>query len=422
MFRIYSYLINFFFPVLIFIIYIRTFLKKEDKKRFKEKLFSSSFNVKKYSQKKLIWFHVASIGELKSIIPLLNKLANKKELNFLITTVTLSSSKLIETDLKNHKNITHRFFPIDKPNLVKSFIENWSPELIIFVDSEIWPNFIFEIRKNKIPLILLNARITKKTFLRWMLIKNSAQRIFRSFKLCIASNKESQMFLEKLKVDNIKYYGNLKLAFNNNFDNSISNINVSLKDKKFWCALSTHKGEDIFCLNTHIKIKKIHDDIVTIIIPRHIDRVQNIKSICEKLNLKTQVLSQGDTIEADNEIIIINSYGVTSKYLKLCKSVFIGKSLLKKLKNVGGQNPIEAAKIGCKIYHGPYVYNFQEIYELLNKNKISELIKTENELSNKLVSDLNKSNLMTDEKIQIINNLGREILDNTYNEIIRYIK
>ena len=84
MFRIYSYLINFFFPVLIFIIYIRTFLKKEDKKRFKEKLFSSSFNVKKYSQKKLIWFHVASIGELKSIIPLLNKLANKKELNFLI--------------------------------------------------------------------------------------------------------------------------------------------------------------------------------------------------------------------------------------------------------------------------------------------------------------------------------------------------
>ena len=172
----------------------------------------------------------------------------------------------------------------------------------------------------------------------------------------------------------------------------------------------------------HQNKKKIHDDIVTIIIPRHIDRVQNIKSICEKLNLKTQVISMNDTIEANKEIIIINSYGVTSKYLKLCKSVFIGKSLLKKLKNVGGQNPIEAAKIGCKIYHGPYVYNFQETYELFNKYKISEIIKNENELSNKVISDLNKSNLMIDEKIKIINNLGKEILDNTYNEIIKFIK
>tara|TARA_Y100000817_G_C16670936_1_gene461500 strand:- start:36 stop:728 length:693 start_codon:yes stop_codon:yes gene_type:complete len=230
------------------------------------------------------------------------------------------------------------------------------------------------------------------------------------------------MFLEELKADNIKYFGNLKLAFDNCLDSSVSSNKVLLKDKKFWCALSTHKGEDIFCLNTHTKIKKIHDDIITIIIPRHIDRAQNIKSICEKLNLKTQVLSDGDKIEAKNEIIIINSYGVTSKFLKLCKSVFIGKSLLKRLKNVGGQNPIEAAKIGCKIYHGPYVYNFQEVYELLNKYRIAEIIKNENELSNKLISDLNKSNLMTSEKIQIINNLGREILDNTYNEIVRFIK
>ena len=169
MFRIYSYLINFFFPVLILVIYIRTFLKKEDKKRFKEKLFSSSFDIKKNTQKKLIWFHAASIGELKSIIPLLKKLANKKELNFLITTITLSSSKLIETNLKNHKNITHRFFPIDKPNLVKSFIDSWSPELIIFVDSK-FGQILYLKLKNKIPLILLNARIAKN-FLRWRLIK-----------------------------------------------------------------------------------------------------------------------------------------------------------------------------------------------------------------------------------------------------------
>ena len=98
------------------------------------------------------------------------------------------------------------------------------------------------------------------------------------------------------------------------------------------------------------------------------------------------------------------------------------ESHFKKTQNVGGQNPIEAAKIGCKIYHGPYVYNFEETYELFNKYKISEIIKNENELSNKVISDLNKSNLMIDEKIKIINNLGKEILDNTYNEIIKFIK
>ena len=163
MLLIYRYLINIFFPLIIIIIFFRTWFNKEDKKRFKEKLFSSSFNITKNHNKKLIWFHAASIGELKSIIPLIKKLNEKNKFEFLITTVTLSSARLITKELLNEKNTIHRFFPIDKPSLIKKFLDNWSPNLIVFVDSEIWPNFILNIKKRNIPLVLLNGRITKKT-------------------------------------------------------------------------------------------------------------------------------------------------------------------------------------------------------------------------------------------------------------------
>ena len=170
MLLIYRYLINFFFPIIIIIIFFRSLFNKEDKDRFKEKLFSSSFNITKDYNKELIWFHAASIGELKSIIPLIKKLNEKNKFEFLITTVTLSSANLIKKELLNEKNIIHRFFPIDKSNLVQRFLDSWSPNLIIFVDSEIWPNFILNIKQRNIPLILLNGRITKKTFLRWNLV------------------------------------------------------------------------------------------------------------------------------------------------------------------------------------------------------------------------------------------------------------
>ena len=419
MLLIYRYLINIFFPLIIILIYFRTWFNKEDKKRFKEKLFSSSFNIIKNPKKKLIWFHAASIGELKSVILLIKKLNEKNEFDFLVTTVTLSSAQLIKKELSSEKNIIHRFFPIDKLDLVKKFLECWSPHLIIFVDSEIWPNFILEIKKRNIPLVLLNARITRKTFLRWIIISKIAEKIFQSFELCLPSSNESRIYLEKFKVKNIKYFGNLKLASKN------ISVNLNFKNKeiltkhKFWCAVSTHKEEDLFCINTHLKIKKTHGKVITIIIPRHINRAKSIQTSCKKFNLQSQILSKDELIKANSEVVIINSYGVMPDYLSLCKSVFIGKSMIKKLQSVGGQNPIEAAKLGCKIYHGPYIYNFQEVYELFQKHKISETIYDENILAEKLSADLNKSHEIKNEKIEIINNLGEKILNETYNEIIK---
>jgi len=215
--------------------------------------------------------------------------------------------------------------------------------------------------------------------------------------------------------------GNIKLASENKTSILHDKNKEILNVNKFWCALSTHKEEDIFCLKTHLKIKAIHKNIITIIIPRHIDRVKNIESSCKKLNLNCQILSNDELIKNGKEIIIINSYGVTSNYLELCKSVFIGKSMIKRLKPVGGQNPIEAAKLKCKIYHGPYVYNFEEIYELFNRYKISEKIYDEDELSNKISIDLSQSNEINNKTIETINSLGKKILDDTCNELDQII-
>ena len=219
--------------------------------------------------------------------------------------------------------------------------------------------------------------------------KYSAEKIFQCFDLCLTSNTESKKFLEKLNVRNVKYIGNMKFTSENEFNNKENKNKAILNNYKFWCAVSTHREEDDFCLKTHLEIKKNHKNIITIIIPRHISRSKSIRLTCEKLNLKSQILSQNELIEPGKEIIIVNSYGETSNYLSFCKSVFIGKSMIKRLELVGGQNPIEAAKLGCKIYYGPYVYNFQEIYDLLTKFKVSEKVYNEKELSSKISADLN---------------------------------
>ena len=150
----YKLLTFFFYPFLIIIIYFRKFLGKEDDKRYIEKIFPS--RSPKEKKDKLIWFHAASIGEIQSIIPLIEKISkNNKNINFLITSVTFTSGKLIEEKFKDISNLQHRYFPLDIKFLIKSFLDFWRPDVVLFVDSEIWPNFLFEIKKRKTPLILL---------------------------------------------------------------------------------------------------------------------------------------------------------------------------------------------------------------------------------------------------------------------------
>ena len=354
-------------------------------------------------------------------MPIIKELNKNKNLEFLITTVTLSSSNLAEKEIRKFDNIHHRFFPLDVNFLISKFLLLWKPSVIFLVDSEIWPNLIFKAKKNKIPLALINARITSKTFKKWIKFIGTAKKIFGLFDLCLTSNLETKNYLIKLNAKKIYFNGNIKLINQGN-ENKIDNINEkSLLKKRFWLAASTHKGEDVFCLKTHLQIKIKYKNIVTIIAPRHIERVRDIEIMCKNYNLSVQVLNNDEIIKDDKEIIIINSFGVLQNYFKYAKSVFIGKSTIKKFKNVGGQNPIEAAKLGCKIYHGPYVYNFKDIYEILKVNNISKKINSFNELSNNLIIDLETFHKENNKISDLINNLGQKTFTDTMKNINNFL-
>ena len=422
MILLYRVLTTFLYPILILAIFFRKIRKKEDALRYKEKIFPSCFNVVRSSNLKLIWFHAASIGEFKSILPIIEEINNNhKNVEFLITTVTLSSSNLAKEELKKFSNVQHRFFPLDVEFLMNKFLSLWKPNIIFLVDSEIWPNLIFKANKNKIPLSLINARITSKTFNRWKIFPRTAKKVFCSFSLCLTSNLETKNYLLKFNKENIYFNGNIKLI-NKIVAGDIKDLNEKfLLKNRFWLAASTHKGEEVFCFQTHIKLKKKYKDIITIIAPRHIERVKSIKRSCDDFNLNVQIMNKNEPILDNKEIIIINSFGVLSNYFKYAKSVFIGKSTIKSLENVGGQNPIDAAKLGCKIYHGPYVYNFKEVYEILEKNYISKKIENAEELSDNLIKDL-EDHRKENKKISVlINNLGQKTLADTMNKINNFL-
>ena len=424
MILLYRCLTTFFYPLFVVFIFIRKFLGKEDSLRYKEKIFSRYFKVDKKINNKLIWFHAASIGELKSILPIIKEINLKKnDIEFLITTVTLSSSYLANQELKKIKNSYHRFLPIDVNFLIKNFIKHWRPNAIFLVDSEIWPNLILNSKDLEVPIALINARLTSNSFKKWMMFPKTARKIFSVFDLFICSNSETKTYLEKLNLKNIHFNGNLKLI--SNIENKeINNINENrLLNKKVWLAASTHKDEDIFCIKTHLKLKEKFSKIVTIIAPRHIDRAKDIKSISNKFGLNSQILDENEVISENIEIIIINHFGALQNYYKYAKSAFIGKSLSIKLKKVGGQNPIEAAKSNCKIYHGPYVYNFEEIYNILEKKNISKMVTNYKELSFYLSKDLENPSSKENSYIsEFVNNLGKKTLIDTIKLVDDFIR
>ena len=257
MIYIYRFFSTLLYPILIVLIFFRKFLNKEDKIRFKEKIFSSTFLKSFEDQEKLIWFHAASIGEVQSIIPIIEKLnSNKIKYNFLITTTTFSSGKFFEEKLKKYSNITHRYLPLDVNFLVRKFISIWKPYAVILVDSEIWPNLILNLREKKIPISIINGRLTYRTFKRWMAIRNTSLKIFGIFDLILASNLKSKEYFEKLGGKDIFYFGNIKFAQKLDIK-KIVNINEDiLKTRNYWCAVSTHNNEEKYCIETHIEIKK----------------------------------------------------------------------------------------------------------------------------------------------------------------------
>jgi 3-deoxy-D-manno-octulosonic-acid transferase len=405
----YRLFINLVFILSPFIILIRLLKKKENPKRFLEKL---GFFTKYRSKGKLIWFHAASVGEFQSIVPLLEKLEKSKKISqILITSNTLSSSKVI-SKIKL-KKISHQFFPIDNNLIIKKFINYWRPSLAFFVDSEIWPNTLINLNKEKISTVLINARITRKSFNKWIKLKNFSKSIFNKFDLCLSSNKETVFFLKKLGAKNIKYFGNLKYSQSENEKNEIDSQTINfISSKTVWCASSTHNLEEKFVGLIHNKLKKKYKNLLTVIIPRHIDRKEEIKEQLSNLGLKVHLHEPKSRINKNTDIYLVNSFGKTKSFYSIIKNVFLGGSLIKH----GGQNPLEAVRYNCNILHGPNVSNFKEIYKFLNNQKISNKVMNLNQTINILnkLFDSKKSQKNIKDKIKKI---GQKILKKNIDEI-----
>ena len=385
---LYRIILNIILILSPFILIIRLLKKKETLKSYSQKILIND----KYRPKgKLIWFHGASVGEIKSIIPILEKLEKNSNYNqILITSNTLSSANIVK-NLKL-KKIIHQFFPIDSNFILKKFIDFWKPSKVIFIDSELWPNTLINLKKRKIPVVLLNARITKKSFKRWMKFKNFARKIFSLISVSYPANQETKKYLKILKVKKIKFLDNLKYA-EPNYEILTPNRKVKkyFKNRNIWCAASTHYNEEIICGNVHLKLKSKIKNLLTIIIPRHIKRCEEIKSDLEKLNLKVMVIKSAQKIQYNVDVLILDAYGKTKLFFENSPNVFLGGSLI----NHGGQNPLEAARIGCNILYGPNIYNFREVYSFLNNIKIAQKVSGENDIIKKLIvlfQNKNKSN------------------------------
>ena len=413
MFFIYRILINLIFIFSPIIILIRLLKKKEHPIRFKEKFCVYS---KKKLNGKLIWIHGASVGEILSVVPLIEKLEKDKKIKqILITSNTLSSSKIF-SNLKLKKTI-HQFFPIDTHHNTQKFLNYWKPSVAIFVDSEIWPNMIKNIKKNQISLILINGRITQKSFKRWKLFSTSAKKIFQEFDMCLPSSLESSHYLKFLGAKKIKFIGNLKFTETKYNKNDLDKrLKKFLLSKKIWCASSTHNKEELVCAHIHKKLKIKHKNLLTIIIPRHIDRVADIENQIKKLKLKIHFHTSKNKLDKNTDIYLVNTFGQTKSFFKICKTIFLGGSIIKH----GGQNPLEAARFGCKILHGPHVWNFSEIYDLLKKNNVSKKIISPNQLTYEVDKILNNKNDNRNLELKI-KSLGNKILTSTLNEINIYI-
>ncbi len=412
-YNVISYIFLLISPV---IIIYRFLINKEDKKRFFERFAINSQNRKKG---KLIWFHCSSVGELLSIVPIIEKLEKENKIKqILLTSTTLSSSKIFSK--LNLKKTIHQFFPIDNPLIINKFLSYWKPSSFFLCESEIWPNLLNNIKLRNIKLILINGRMTKRSFDRWKKIYNFAKNIFNKFDICFVQNSETKTRLAKLGAKNIKYLGNLKFSTskgNKNIFLDNKNKNFLKKKKILVTAASTHFNEEDFIIQNHLyfKKKRKNQNYVSIIVPRHIERINQIKNEIEKHSLTAHLYSSNETININTDFFLVDTYGELNKFYKISYLVFMGGSLI----NHGGQNPLEAAKFGCKIIHGPHISNFKEIYKKLENLGISNKFSDYKNGFRIIEKAIIKKQKSYDNKKLI--NYGEKILNLTYSTIIKNI-
>ncbi|MBS0236164.1 MAG: 3-deoxy-D-manno-octulosonic acid transferase [Proteobacteria bacterium] len=309
---------------------------------------------------KLVWLHAASVGEVNSIVPVINELHKvRPDWHFLITTITVTGNQAALKGLD--KTAIIQFLPMDAPPYIALFLRRWQPDLALFVDSEIWPNLLRSIKKHSITLILLNARMSTKSFNKWSNYPKTAATLVQLFDLIFPSTKIDHERFANLGARNITYIGHLKystppLTYN---EENLQQLKAQIGLRPVFLCSSIHHGEISVCLSIHSSLRQKYPQLLTIIAPRHPEDGKAIIAAAIKQGINSTQRSKNGKINDKAEIYVADTIGELGLWYRLTPMAFIGGSLI----DHGGQNMLEPARLACVPIVGPHIHNFTAIME-----------------------------------------------------------
>ena len=335
----------------------------------------------------LVWLHGASVGELASVLPLIDRIC-ARGINMLVTTGTVTSGGLAEQRLP--RGAVHQFVPFDIPRFVRRFLDHWRPDLALFVESDLWPNMMIEASARGIPMVLVNARLSKNSFKRWRRLPNSIAALLQRLDLCLAGTSPDAGRLSELGAANVVVTGNLKIDVPPPpaDPTALATLQRAIAGRPVIAAASTHAGEEDVVIEAHARLRTRFPDLLTLIAPRHPERGPSVAELAASQGLNAVLRSRGELPKRTTQVYVADTVGELGLFYRLTTAVFIGGSLIRH----GGQNPIEAAKLRCAIMHGPHVWNFAEIYSALDSVHGAEQIDDADRLTAHFAAWLNDPN------------------------------
>ena len=360
-YRLYVALTSLAGPGLRLALAIRRARGKEDGKRIGERFGRPG---RERPEGALVWVHGASVGESLSILPLIERLiAGRPSLSVLVTTGTVTSARLMAERLPD--GAFHQFVPIDRRAEVRRFLDHWRPDLALWLESELWPNLLAETAGRGTPIVLVNARMSRRSFARWRRWPGFARFVLTRFALCLAQSEADAERLAALGAPSPSCKGNLKFASPPlpADEDALAGLRAALGDRPVWLAASTHPGEEEIIADAHKRLAGHLADLLTIIVPRHPGRGKGIARELARGGFEVSLRSGGDAIAPGTAIYIADTMGELGLFYRLAGVVFIGGSLVPH----GGQNPLEPAQLDSAILHGPHMMNFQPIVAALEK-------------------------------------------------------
>ncbi|MBZ7920636.1 lipid IV(A) 3-deoxy-D-manno-octulosonic acid transferase [Ensifer sp. 2YAB10] len=345
---------------------IRAAKGKEDPARRRERYGHASAP---RPQGPLVWFHAASVGETNAVIPLIKEI-RRRGINVVLTTGTTTSARVVAQRLGT--GVIHQYVPLDFKPAVSRFLNYWEPDLAIIAESEIWPMTILELGRRHIPQVLVNGRLSDRTFARWKRRPGLADALFENLALVIAQSDVDAERFRTLGALPVMVSGNLKVDTDAppHDPQALREYGQQIGTRKTWAAISTFDGEENAAGVVHRALKE-RTGLLTIIVPRHPERSDAIEAALTAKGLKVARRTRRDPLTPDVDIFLGDTIGEMGLYLRLTEVAFVGRSLFAE----GGQNPLEPAMLGCAILSGGNVQNFRETYQTLAKNGSAKIVR-----------------------------------------------